>query len=330
MAKIFLSHSSKDKDFVRRLATDLAEMGHTPWRDEEQIKAGDSIVRAIDEAVRSADYVVIVLSSNSVQSSWFATEWEAKLWQEINQRRTMVIPALIDDCEIPALLKPKRYADFRKSYGKGLVELMGGIAPSLLSSGSESTEIAPKKGSREISSILSQVQSRSTTLGQCLTQGLQFAAETGDHELESFCRQELRGWEKKGVAPPSDVPTYRIMQTFLSVHEINLQTWAFNNIQDVFVFMRRNPDKFFPHKAFVQHSVPWLESQEVPDPRKAMIHFQTTAGQTLWSDRPEFAKVPIWIYARSDAYRDVLEAIRQRFTELLLDRLPRVDAPPDE
>jgi hypothetical protein len=38
MAKIFISHSSKDKEFVRQLKKDLEEFGHEIWLDEREIK----------------------------------------------------------------------------------------------------------------------------------------------------------------------------------------------------------------------------------------------------------------------------------------------------
>jgi len=34
MAKVFISHYSKDKEFVRMLANDITEASHKVWRDE--------------------------------------------------------------------------------------------------------------------------------------------------------------------------------------------------------------------------------------------------------------------------------------------------------
>jgi len=326
VARIFLSHSSRDKEFVRRLATDLAEMGHTPWLDEQEIRAGDSIVAKVGEGVDASDYVVIVLSTHSVQSGWFAREWEAKLWQEISQGRTMVIPVLIEDCAIPTLLLPKRYADFRKSYMKGVVELMNAISPVIPGSPTDLRQLAATEPPFEITALLSKVQSRSTPLAQCLSDGMALALKLHDSELESFCRQELNGWDKKGVQPLSEVPAYRIVQMYVSPNEINMQSWCWDNIQSIFAFMRQHPEEFFPHKSSIRKSVPQLETQEIADSNKAMIHFQSTLGRISGSANTPNADTPVWVYGRADACRDVLEAIRQRFTQLLLDRLPRIGA----
>jgi hypothetical protein len=39
-------------------------------------------------------------------------------------KKIFVIPVLIQDCEIPPLLKHKRFIDFRKSYDNGIQELL--------------------------------------------------------------------------------------------------------------------------------------------------------------------------------------------------------------
>lgn len=122
-ASIFLSHSSADKNFVKSLAVDLAEMGHRPWVDEWQILGGESIPTKIAEGLASADYVLLVLSKKSVASKWVENEWQAKHWDEISSRQIYVIPILIEDCEIPTLLKMKKYIDFREDYDFALEQL---------------------------------------------------------------------------------------------------------------------------------------------------------------------------------------------------------------
>lgn len=126
--QLFLSHSSKDKDFANCLYADLAEQGHTPWLDERNIKAGASIPAEIQKGLASADYVLVLLSPHSVASEWVRAEWEALFWEEMNTRKIKVIPLLIEDCEIPPFLKVKKYIDFREDYAQGLSRLLQDIA----------------------------------------------------------------------------------------------------------------------------------------------------------------------------------------------------------
>lgn len=124
---VFISHSSQDKQFVRWLATDIANAGHRPWLDEWEISAGQSIPTEIGVGIEESDFILIVLSSNSVKSRWVEREWQAKYWDEVQQDRIMVIPVLIEDCDPPTLLKTKKYADFRTDYNEGLEEVLEAI-----------------------------------------------------------------------------------------------------------------------------------------------------------------------------------------------------------
>lgn len=123
MAKIFISYSSKDRKFVTRLAKSLEDMHHSVWLDEWEIRVGDSILTRISTGLEEANFVAVVLSKNSTASAWVEKEWQTKYWDEVNRRKIMVLPILLETCEIPTLLKTKKYANFRDSYETGLMEL---------------------------------------------------------------------------------------------------------------------------------------------------------------------------------------------------------------
>jgi len=122
--RVFLSHSSKDKWFVRRIATDLKRAGVIPWVDEWQIHAGESIPQKVSDGIKHSDSVIVVLSENAIGSKWVEREWQTKYWDEIQRDQVLVIPVLIEDCQIPELLKTKRYADFRQDYNDGFTDLL--------------------------------------------------------------------------------------------------------------------------------------------------------------------------------------------------------------
>lgn len=120
---IFISYSNDDKSFALDLYSDLVSEGYSPWLDEYDIKGGDSIPKKIQEGITNSDYVVVILSENSVNSKWVNEEWQTKYWDEINENKVKVVPILIENCKIPALLKKKKYIDFREDYHKGLYYL---------------------------------------------------------------------------------------------------------------------------------------------------------------------------------------------------------------
>lgn len=111
---IFLSHSSKDKEFVRRLAKDLHQAGAQVWIDDGEIKLGDSLIEKISEGVDEMDYLAVVLSKNSVESEWVKREINIALTGEVINKKVKVLPLVLDDCKIPAFLRDKLRADFSR------------------------------------------------------------------------------------------------------------------------------------------------------------------------------------------------------------------------
>ena len=64
----FISYSSNDDDFARRLHADLQDQGVRCWFAPEDLKIGAKIRTGIDEAIRLHDKLLLVLSEASVQS----------------------------------------------------------------------------------------------------------------------------------------------------------------------------------------------------------------------------------------------------------------------
>jgi len=109
--KVFISHSSKDKPFATQLAVDLSNAGHSPWLDSAV-------------GIKDCDFVLVILSKHSINSHWVEREWESKYWDEVQAGEIKVIPVLFDECEIPQLLKTKKYANFTRDYSTGLDEVL--------------------------------------------------------------------------------------------------------------------------------------------------------------------------------------------------------------
>ena len=112
MSKIFLSHTSVDKPFVRKLAADLRNSGHTVWIDEAEINIGDSLIGKIREGLDNVDYVAAVLSEASIQSEWVKKELEIASNKEIKAKKVIVLPLIIEKVELPGFLEGKFYGDF--------------------------------------------------------------------------------------------------------------------------------------------------------------------------------------------------------------------------
>ncbi len=129
--QVFLSYSSKDKDFVHKLAEDLKSYGTTVWWDKWEMKVGDSLNHKIQDGLEDSAYLAVVLTPDSVASPWVERELNAVLVRELEHRNVSVLPLLVRDCTLPPFLKDKVYADFRTSYREGLQTLLERLAPRL-------------------------------------------------------------------------------------------------------------------------------------------------------------------------------------------------------
>jgi hypothetical protein len=93
----FLSYSSKDDEFARRLYNDLQGRNIRTWFAPEDLKIGDRFDLRIDESIRFHDKLVIILSANSVNSDWVETEVESALEREQKEGKDVLFPIAIDE-----------------------------------------------------------------------------------------------------------------------------------------------------------------------------------------------------------------------------------------
>lgn len=110
---VFISYSHSDREFVDRLAVRLRSEKHSIWLDRWELGVGDSLTQKVQGALTSATAILVVLSSESVRSSWCQRELSAGLIRELEEQKTIVLPLVIEDCNIPIFVRDKLYADFR-------------------------------------------------------------------------------------------------------------------------------------------------------------------------------------------------------------------------
>ncbi len=110
---IFISYSRQDRKFVDSLVMNLVAARHTVWMDRWELGVGDSLTQRIQDALTGSDAILVILSKRSVASEWCRRELTAGLVRELEEKKTLVMPCVVDDCDIPLFLRDKLYADFR-------------------------------------------------------------------------------------------------------------------------------------------------------------------------------------------------------------------------
>jgi hypothetical protein len=93
----FISHSSKDEGFARKLYTDLQAHNVRCWFAPVDMRIGDRIRLRIHEMIRQYDKLLLILSKRSVASQWVEQEVEAAMEKEREKKRTVLFPIRLDD-----------------------------------------------------------------------------------------------------------------------------------------------------------------------------------------------------------------------------------------
>jgi uncharacterized protein YjbI with pentapeptide repeats len=93
----FISYSSENGGFARRLHADLQNNGVRCWFAPEDMKIGSKLLDALDQAIQLRDKVLLVLSEASIASEWVEDE-VTKAFEEERQRGcTVLFPVRLDD-----------------------------------------------------------------------------------------------------------------------------------------------------------------------------------------------------------------------------------------
>lgn len=120
--RVFISYTRSDGAFALKLANDLRAKAIPAWIDQVDIPSGASWDVEVEQALRCARTVLVVLSpqacgrSNVLDEVSFAIEHHKK-----------VVPVLHKECEIPLRLVRHQRVDFTSSYEDALGELIGDL-----------------------------------------------------------------------------------------------------------------------------------------------------------------------------------------------------------
>lgn len=118
--KVFLCHSSGDKEAVRALYKQLKTDGFTPWLDEEDLVGGQNWDAAIKKAVQNSHVVVVCLSKTSVNKTGYVQK-EIKVALDAADLRPegtiFIVPVRLEECEVPERLAHIHYLDLFKANG---------------------------------------------------------------------------------------------------------------------------------------------------------------------------------------------------------------------
>ena len=106
---LFLSHNSRDKAVVVRLAIDLTYLGIDVWLDEWELGPGDKLHLKIGRALQHSNNVAVVMSDHFMNSQWCIDELSEALALEKANNTNRVLPLLTEGGSPPPFLRDRIY-----------------------------------------------------------------------------------------------------------------------------------------------------------------------------------------------------------------------------
>ncbi len=111
---LFISYQKADTEFATKLATAIEGKGEglkvffAPW----DIPAGSNVVKELDAGLSKAKYFGLVMSPEYLRADWTTGEASAAIYTDPGGRLGRVIPLMQTHCQLPPLLRFRRYVDF--------------------------------------------------------------------------------------------------------------------------------------------------------------------------------------------------------------------------
>jgi len=118
--KVFLCHSKDDKPKVRDLYHRLVADGFDAWLDEEKLMPGQDLDLEIQRAVHEANVVVVCLSNRSITKAEYVQKeirFALDVADEQPEGATFIIPARLEECEVPIRLSKWHWVDLFRDIG---------------------------------------------------------------------------------------------------------------------------------------------------------------------------------------------------------------------
>ena len=111
MSSAFISYSHSDREFVLALIERLQDQGLDVRYDQVALQIGDSLIQTLSREIAEGDFLIAVVSPDSVRSDWCQKEVALAMTQGIDERRVKVLPIRYRSAPMPPMLHDTFWAD---------------------------------------------------------------------------------------------------------------------------------------------------------------------------------------------------------------------------
>src|SRR5215470_1433149 len=115
---VFLSYRSVNRSWVLNLYDVLRQQGHEVFLDQCVLKAGDQLIKNLQQGLEGSQAGVLVWSSATRDSDWVEREYEVMEAQATEKKGFQFVPVRLDSSKLPAFAARRVFLDF-SSYPDG-------------------------------------------------------------------------------------------------------------------------------------------------------------------------------------------------------------------
>lgn len=223
---VFLSHSGKDKFWVRKFCKFLRSKGLSVFFDEDSIGYGESIPAAVGNGIKFSKHVLLIVTPDSTVSPWVLREVSLAMYSDPDSMSRKLIPIVLEavqDDDIPPFILPVRRADFtseasRKREIRRLITQIG-----IQCEGEGKIDIPI---SLTDINYQSKTQEYRETLQKCVDEEFILTPEMVHHEM-MVCRERLR-------LEPVDIEEieFDVLGTTLEIRLSTIRNSSLENLYD--------------------------------------------------------------------------------------------------
>jgi hypothetical protein len=118
--QIFISYAREDQQRVEALYQKLLAAGYQPWLDREHLLPGQKWEPVIKQALERSDFALVCLSATSINKRGFLQKEIKQALEHAEEKLeddVWLIPARLDDCEVPQALSDIQWVDLFEDDG---------------------------------------------------------------------------------------------------------------------------------------------------------------------------------------------------------------------
>ncbi|WP_201008603.1 toll/interleukin-1 receptor domain-containing protein [Paenibacillus glycanilyticus] len=109
MIKVFISYSQRDIELARTIKESLEHIGNNVYLSNDDMIMGSNVVNEIVNQIKDSDFVLPLLTENSINSEWVMYEMSTAIGYYQERSKPKVIPIIFDNVSVPESIKSYLY-----------------------------------------------------------------------------------------------------------------------------------------------------------------------------------------------------------------------------